>query len=167
MRVTLNAEQSLYVIDVGHGYTCLGFTICQNWTRDIAHELGRRDLEPTAFASLEAYGEYERALEAAREYAAHAGQALTCRLTPQLVGLERRYVQVMDEWGETRQFYVGRSTGFIPVHLELENEHSESGAAVSGAPFFWVSALGSGQRPVRTGAAARSHGHRAVSGARP
>lgn len=167
MRAMLNAEQSLYVIDVGHGCTCLGFTVCQRWTRDIAHELGRRDLEPTAFASLEAYRQYERAVEAAREHAANTGRALTCRLTPQLIGLERQHVQVMDAWGEMRQFFVGRSRGFIPIHLELANERSRSGEAVSGAPFFWVSVLASGQPRVRPRAAGRSHAQRAVSGVRP
>lgn len=138
MRVTLNAEQSLYVIDVGHGYTCLGFTVCQQRTREIARELARADLEPTAFASLEAYGQYERAVEAARLHVMRTSVPLRCQLTPQLMGLEHRHVEVLDRYGEQRHFFVGRSIGFIPIHLELSSERSRWGGAVTGAPFASV-----------------------------
>lgn len=147
MRVTLNAEQSLYVIDIGHGYTCLGFTVCQNWTRDIAQELGRRDLEPTAFGSLAAYAEYERAVEEARAHHMRTGYRLRCQLTPQLMGLEHRRVEVLDCHGERRQFVVGRSTGFIPIHLELSSERTRWGAPVTGAPFRSVRPITRSRRP--------------------
>lgn len=135
MRVTLNAEQSLYVIDVGRGYTCLGFAVCQDWTRDIARELKRADLEPTAFASREAYDQYERAVEAARQHVTVTRRALRCHLTPQLIDLEHRRVEVIDRYGETRRFVVGRSSGFIPIHLELASERARGGVGVTGAPF--------------------------------
>lgn len=147
MRVTLNAEQSLYVVDIGHGYTCLGFTVCQNWTRDIARELGRRDLQPTAFGSLAAYAEYERAVEAARALHARTRYRLRCHLTPQLMGLEHRRVEVVDRYGERRQFVVGRSTGFIPIHLELSSERARWGDPVTGAPFQSVRPIHRSRRP--------------------
>jgi hypothetical protein len=147
MRVTLNAEQSLYVIDVGYGYTCLGFAVCQSWTRDIARELGRRDLEPTAFASLEAYREYERAVEEARDVHVRTGYRLRCHLTPQLTGLEHRRVEVIDSHEERREFVVGRSTGFIPIHLELSSERAHCGEPVTGAPFSSVRLIDRSRRP--------------------
>lgn len=147
MRVTLNAEQSLYVMDIGHGYTCLGFTVCQNWTRDIARELKQCDLEPTAFGSLAAYAEYERAVEAARSLNLRTGYRLRCHLTPQLMGLEHRRVEVIDCHGERRQFVVGRSTGIIPIHLALSSERARWGDPVTGAPFISVRPITRTRRP--------------------
>lgn len=48
-------------------------------------------------------------------------------LTPQLIGLEGWHVEVVTTYGETRRFYVGRSTGWIPCHIEIHNRHSMDG----------------------------------------
>ena len=48
-------------------------------------------------------------------------------LTPQLVGLERARVEVVDHDGTRRRFIVGRSTGWIPCHLELKRRDSSGG----------------------------------------
>lgn len=142
MRVTLDVEQSRYVIDVGGGFTCLGFKVCREWTRAIACELGRIELAPTAFASLAAYEQYEAALKAARAHAAMTGRPLRCQLTLELIGLEHQRVEVTDRYGDTRAFVVGRSTGFIPVHLELSSRRARSGVGVCGAPFRSVRIVG-------------------------
>lgn len=42
-------------------------------------------------------------------------------LSPQLVGLEGQRVEVTALSGETRQFYVGKSTGRNPHHLEVRS----------------------------------------------
>ena len=49
-------------------------------------------------------------------------------LTPQLVGLEGRRVEVVTCYGETRRFKVGRSTGWRPCHIELHNARSTGGS---------------------------------------
>lgn len=48
-------------------------------------------------------------------------------LSPQLVGLEHARVEVVDEYGETRRFWVGRSTGWKPCHLEVKTIRSMGG----------------------------------------
>jgi len=138
MRVSLNTEQSVFVISTQDGYTCLGFKVCQQWTRDIAQELGRSDLEPTAFGTLDAYRQYEAVLEAARLRVSSGGQRLQCHLTPQLIGLEGKRVEVVDQHLDWRSFVVGRSCGFLPVHLELASERARYGEPVSGAPFDFL-----------------------------
>jgi len=50
-------------------------------------------------------------------------------LTPQLVGLEGRRVEVVTTYGETRRFHVGKSTGWIPCHLEIHNARSSGGGS--------------------------------------
>ena len=50
-------------------------------------------------------------------------------LSPQLLGLERKRVEVVTTYGEKRRFYVGRSTGWRPIHLEIHNRRSTGGPA--------------------------------------
>jgi hypothetical protein len=48
-------------------------------------------------------------------------------LSPQLKGLEGWRVQVVDQFGHTRRFIVGRSTGWRPCHLEVKRSNSHGG----------------------------------------
>lgn len=48
-------------------------------------------------------------------------------LTPQLIGLEGWRVEVETTYGETRRFIVGRSTGWIPCHIERKLRTSSGG----------------------------------------
>ena len=43
-KVHINAEQQLYVIDCGEGYTCFGFANARDHANQIARKLGRPDL---------------------------------------------------------------------------------------------------------------------------
>lgn len=56
-------------------------------------------------------------------------------LTSQLVGLEGARVEVVDRYGDTRRFWVGRSTGWIPCHLEIARVDSHGGGAAWGEPY--------------------------------
>ena len=48
-------------------------------------------------------------------------------LSPQLKGLEGCRVEVVTLDGEKRRFWVGRTTGWIPCHLEIHNRRSLGG----------------------------------------
>jgi hypothetical protein len=48
-------------------------------------------------------------------------------LTKQLIGLEGYRVEVVTDYGETRRFIVGRSTGWIPCHIEVKRRSSFGG----------------------------------------
>ena len=52
-------------------------------------------------------------------------------LTPQLVGLEGWRVEVVSDYDETRRFYVSRSTGWVPCHIEVHNRRSMGGIAAA------------------------------------
>jgi hypothetical protein len=54
-------------------------------------------------------------------------------LTKQLVGLERHRVEVVTDYGETRRFWVGKSTGWQPCHLEVKTTRSMGGEACHSA----------------------------------
>lgn len=124
--VTINQGQSLYVIpERGGGYSCLGFDVLIARYNRLAAELGEGHAQflPELRGTLYAYGAYQRLLDRARE----TGRRFSCELSPQLAGLEGRRVEAVTLYGETRRFQVGKSTGWIPIHLELANARSSGG----------------------------------------
>jgi len=50
-------------------------------------------------------------------------------LTPQLKGLEGHRVEVVDNYGERRRFWVRKSTGWQPCHLEVKLINSHGGTS--------------------------------------
>lgn len=48
-------------------------------------------------------------------------------LSPQLVDHEGHRVEVIDNYGQTRRFWVGKSTGWQPCHIELKLRTSSGG----------------------------------------
>jgi len=140
MPVTVNAEQELYVIPAGHGYSCLGYDVClarhkavTAWLR--SEGLDADDLPPEARGTIRAYKAYRTLLDRAAGYCQRNKLRCPTELTPQLTGLEGRRVEVVDHHGERRCFIVGKSTGWLPIHLEIARRNSSGGPAVTGAPF--------------------------------
>jgi hypothetical protein len=127
----------LYVTPAGKGYTTLGF----DWVMQLAHalaaELDRWDLTPLPAerGNLAAYDKYAALVELARQRHVATGWRSKSGLTAQLVGLEAKRIEVVDYHGERRRFQVGRSTGWIPCHLEIARRNSTGGPAVTGTPF--------------------------------
>ena len=62
--VSLNAEQQLYVIASGSGFSCLGFDNARAHANQIAQRLKRTDLSftPSEYATLAGYRKYEAAV---------------------------------------------------------------------------------------------------------
>lgn len=50
-------------------------------------------------------------------------------LSPQLTGLEGFRVEVVTDYDETRRFIVGKSTGWIPCHIEISRRSASGGGA--------------------------------------
>ena len=48
-------------------------------------------------------------------------------LTEQLIGLEGWRVEVVTDYDEKRRFIVGKSTGWIPCHLEISRVSASGG----------------------------------------
>ena len=133
-KVTVNKEQGLYVIPEGPGYSCLGFEVADRKARTVAAWVGIDP--PTAKpGTLRHYYQYHDTLMAGFAHHDNTGERCEVELTPQLIGLEGRRVQVTDKYGQTRRFQVGKSTGWMPCHLEIARRDSSGGSAVTGAPF--------------------------------
>lgn len=138
---SINHEQRLYVLDEGKGrVSCLGFDVCEERITRYAAALGLSH-PATTRGTAEAYETYRRLIGLAFERFNAGGPPLDCDLTPQLRGLEGRRVEVVDKYGEKRRFNVGKSTGWIPIHLEVHNRRSTGGGGVTGAPFQSVTVI--------------------------
>lgn len=51
-------------------------------------------------------------------------------LEPRLIGLEGKRVEITLPDGTRERFYVGKSTGWLPCHLEIKRRDSSGGGAV-------------------------------------
>jgi hypothetical protein len=127
-RVTVNRSQGLYVIPSGGGFSCLGFQVCIDRATRLAGNLGE-PLNLKRAGTLHNYRELERLQGLAAARNRQTGWRADCELSPQLRGLEGRRVEVVTTYGETRRFIVGRSGGWVPIHLEIHNRRSYGGGA--------------------------------------
>jgi hypothetical protein len=131
---SINKEQSLYVMKCGDGFSCYGFDVLDRKARAVAAWC--KVIPPLADKGTPGHFEQCAAImDAGARYAEKTRQRCNAELTPQLVGLEGKRVEVEDAHGERRRFWVGKSTGWMPCHLEIKNARSSGGPAVMGAPF--------------------------------
>jgi hypothetical protein len=138
--VTLNGEQRLFVIPNNGGYSCLGFDVAlaranayAAWLR--GQGLQADDLPAASLGTIRGYKAYETLLQRVVSHCQRNNLRCPVELTPQLTGLEGKRVEVVDCYGNRRRFQVGKSTGTIPIHLEIARRTSTGGPAVTGAPF--------------------------------
>lgn len=125
--VTVNTDQRLYVIPCEDGYSCLGFDVAHRWASDVLNWLQcemapipiKLELSRDNVGTLKGYNEYKAIIDTAGSYAVRANKRCESQLTPQLIGLEKKTVEVVDQDGQTRRFLVGKSMGWLPIHLEV------------------------------------------------
>ena len=137
-QITVNTEQELYVIPCGKGYSCLGFDVLETRYTRLASELVSLGLlecpMPALRGSLERYAQYQAILDIGRAHHAATGWRSKSELTPELIGFEGKRVEVVKRWPsgneQTIRFIVGKSTGFIPCHLQIMRHNSTGGCAV-------------------------------------
>lgn len=139
-KVTINIEQHLYVLPSGKGYSCLGFDVVLERSKRMAEWLPLA-IDPVERGSIAAYEQYMMLLEQVAIQCRLVGERCPIELTSQLIGMEGQRVEVVDCWGEKRRFIVGKSTGIIPIHLEVARRDSSGGTGVTGAPFKSVSVV--------------------------
>lgn len=141
-KVTINPDyfglgNGLYVIHFDEGCTTLGFDRVMQLGNLLAAELDRWDLTPLPAerGTMNAYEKYRKLSDLVFQKHRQTGYRSKAELTPQLIGLEGKKVEVVDCYGEKRRFVVGKSTGWIPCHLEISTRRSPDGPAVMGTPY--------------------------------
>lgn len=141
-KITINENyfgpgNGLYVIHFEGGCSTAGFDRVMEIGNKLAAELNRWDLTPLPEerGTLKAYEKYQALCDEVLRRHKETGFRSKAELTPQLIGLEGKRVEVVDCYGEKRRFTVGKSTGWIPCHLEIKTSRSRYHDAVMGAPF--------------------------------
>ena len=146
-KVSINAEQQLYVIDDGEGYTCFGFANARDHANQIAHALGRTDLVFTNedYATLAGYGKYGQAVQAWSQSPltrttyfepgtdARAAKVLESRRTHhRKVRLILGDTSTGEPWLEEHDVVgrIGRSMGSLKVPLLIEPGEDGGGAVL-------------------------------------
>lgn len=138
--VTINENQRLYVIPGHGGFSCLGFDVAARQARERLEWLRDRSaiqalqIAPNGLAglgTLDLYSQLAAINSAIHVLHLRTGGYCPTDLTPQLKGHEGERVEVVDEFGERRRFVVGKSGGYIPVHLELKSRRSCGGACAA------------------------------------
>ena len=136
--VTVNRKTKLFCIPEGSGYSCLGFDVLETRADALASELKEKVAlvyDPKPRGTLARYKQYHGLCEVARDLNKRTGWRSCSQLTHQLIVLEGKRVEVITADGEKHRFQVGRSTGFIPCHLQIARRTSSGGMAVCGSPF--------------------------------
>lgn len=141
-KVSINPDyfgpgNGLYLIHFEEGYSTLGFDRVMELGNLLAAELDRWDLTPLPAerGTMKAYEKYRMLSDLVLRKHRQTGYRSKAELTPQLIGLEGKRGEVVDCYGEKRRFWVGKSTGWIPCHLEICSRRSSGGPAVMGAPY--------------------------------
>lgn len=156
---SINKQSQLYVTHCGNGYSCYGFSVLDAKARAVLEWLNGehkdaarmilgyqgRDVSslnvPARMGTKKHYAECTRVIQWAGLFCSLYHTRCPVGLVPQLNGLEGKRVEVVDSYGETRRFYVGRSSGWMPSHLEIPRRDSTGGIAVIGAPFKRVTVI--------------------------
>jgi len=140
---TGDRKKSLYVYRAGSGIHHIGCRYAAREAAAAAQVTGRKyPIAKIARCTRQGFRVYQAALAEGSRVAAQTGRRATALLTKQLIGKEGRRVEVVDRYGERRRFCVGRSTGWMPIHLEVARVSSRGGGGVMGAPFKSVRDLG-------------------------
>lgn len=147
--VKINEKDDLFIIPCGGGFSCLGFDVLETRATRLGSELvskfGYSVRQPEPRGTLARYAQYLNYVGFARAKNEACGWQSKSELTPQLIGLEGKRVEVRHKFKsgevETTRFYVGKSTGFIPCHLEIKRCNSSGGGAVCLGEIISVQAI--------------------------
>lgn len=125
----INKEQRLFVFNSGGGYSCLGFDVVLRKINALSKELNieKPNFRAGSKASLKFY---YKIVKIASDKHQKTGWRSKSGLYKPFIGHEGKRVEVTYNSGETTRFYIGKSTGFIPCHLEIKRSDSTGGGAV-------------------------------------
>ena len=132
--VTINSESRLYVIPCNAGYTCHGFDVVERLISSLVAEGRPAPIDPAPVGTPERYAQYRELCNLAELEFRITGKRSSAKLTPELIGKEGKRVEVRHRWKsgeeETIRFQVGKSTGWMPCHLQLARRGVSGGSAV-------------------------------------
>ena len=142
---SINADQKVYVVQCGRGFSCYGFAVLDKKARGVRAWLAENGQAVPALQKRQGtarhFAQCARIIDLGAKYSGESGKRCPADLVPQLIGLEGRRVEVTDVYGETRRFTAGTSCGWLPCHVEIATKRSSGGGSVTGAPFSRVTVI--------------------------
>jgi hypothetical protein len=140
---SINEEQGVYVMPCGSGFSCYGFDVLDRKARAVllwiveetngrALTLQEREALPRGFptpGTAEHFAACADVMDKGAKFNARTGKRCPAELVPALIGLEGARVEAT-VFGERVRFNVGRSTGWMPAHLQIHNARSHGGGAL-------------------------------------
>ena len=125
----INTDQGLYVLSAGKdGFICLGFDVCEKRMQALATEL-KIHLQDRRKGTAAHYYTYRKLVSIAGKKHKLTGWRSSSELNPKLIGLEGKRIEAI-LYGEKTRFIVGKSTGWIPCHLEIKTTRSMGGGTL-------------------------------------
>jgi hypothetical protein len=119
-KVTASAENKMYTISQGDGYSCLGFQVCADKVSRLEKHFGM-SANTFQIGSMEMYEHYQMLVEKARQEFESSGKRCFVELHPRFKHLQGRRVEVV-QYGQKERFDVGMSTGWIPNMLRIKTK---------------------------------------------
>jgi len=141
---SINREQRLYVLKCGNGLSSLGFDVCVNRIKRLEAEIKSTWIKyfqetegllpnwigtPFRKGSKATYKYLSRLQTFAKKMYDMSGRCFICELHPKL-SMYYGYRVEVKQYGETIRFNVGRSTGWIPMLLRINNIRSHGGQGI-------------------------------------
>lgn len=127
--VTIQQDSRVYL----HKSGVTGFDYAEKLRVGVLTWLGR-EIKEVDVGTPEAYEAYVEAIELGRDHAEETGAKCLADLTPELDRWRGWRVEVKSADGTKRRFNVSRSTGWLPINIELYNVRSSGGGVVYLAP---------------------------------
>jgi hypothetical protein len=132
-------KQKVFCITTGKYTSLLGYDVCNNQYLALCKEL---NINPTYDkGTLKQYNDYKRIVDIVSDMNSKTGFRSNSQLIPEFIGHEYKRVEVIRSNNEKARFIIGKSTGIIPIHLEIKTTRSTGGAAVYGYPFKKITFL--------------------------
>lgn len=157
----VDPKSKLYFITLDHGHTCLGWDIAFKQAKAVAEWLGLPLPDPKLIGTERGYEEYQAFMAAGKAHHAETKQRclveLDSRFTPfyerkervEVVlkpGFEQYYGYGLRVDGKKQRFWVGRSTGWMPIYLQILNTKASGGEAISSSGIESVRGIGKFRR---------------------
>lgn len=124
--VTINKAQGLYVFKRSYGVSCLGFEVAERQRQAVLSWLGL-PVDKMRLGTKRHAKAHADAMELGAAHNAKTGARCNADLIPALTGLEGKRVEVTTPDGFRSRFIVGKSTGWMPIHLEIKRRDSSGG----------------------------------------
>ena len=128
---SIDKDRRLYVIAHEGGWTTLGWDVAQRRMDAVAAWMGSAKTEDGTPGTQEHYLASAATMTDGATFHRRTGGRCPAEVTSTRIGLEGCRVEGRYPTGETKRFQGGKSTGWLPCHLQRHKSRAHSGPAVS------------------------------------